>query len=147
MQKTKLPLTKEEFDSIYSKVTRLNVELLVRIDDGIILTKRSIEPQIGKWHIPGGTVRFGETLHAAVKRVAYEELEVEVEVGQQVGYIEYPIMCAEGYKGWPIGVAFECTIISGVPTGTEQGEEIGFFKEVPENTIEDQRLFLESLEK
>ena len=138
----------EEFNAIYGRVPRLNVEVLIRTPEGVVLTKRSIEPCLGQWHIPGGTVYFGDTLVETVKRVAMEELGVEVEVGQQLGYIEYLNMHAAGYKGWAIGIAFEATIIGGQLTGSYQGEELRCFKEVPKNVIADQaellRTFLKS---
>ncbi len=65
-----MPLTEEEFREIYSKVPRLTVEVIVQSSRGILLTKRASGPCSGLWHIPGGTVRFGEPLVAAVSRVA-----------------------------------------------------------------------------
>jgi len=57
------PLSQKEFDDIYSKVPRLTVEVIVKNRaGGILLTKRAIEPCKGQWHLPGGTVRFGESL-------------------------------------------------------------------------------------
>jgi ADP-ribose pyrophosphatase YjhB (NUDIX family) len=139
---TKKPFTKEEFDAIYTRVPRLAVELIVRTPQGIILTKRSMEPRLGEWHIPGGTVFFGETLVQAVERVGEEELGVKIIVGKQLGIIEYPGMLADGYKGWPVGAAFEANIASGTPSGSDQGEEIGYFQHVPENTVPDQEKWL-----
>lgn len=78
MSKNEYPLTKEEFDSIYSKVPRLTVELVIKDGDKILLTKRSIEPCRGLWHLPGGTVYFGESLLDAVKRIAKKELSIDV---------------------------------------------------------------------
>jgi ADP-ribose pyrophosphatase YjhB (NUDIX family) len=140
-----LPLSKEEFDSIYSKVPRLNVELVVETDGGYVLTERSIEPCIGQWHIPGGTVRHGETLHQAIARIAQAELGVTLDVKGVVGYIEYPQMHADGYPGWPIGIAFLCTVSGGMLRGSDQGEVVKCFKQVPEKTIQEQKVFLENL--
>jgi ADP-ribose pyrophosphatase YjhB (NUDIX family) len=136
------PIPKEEFDAIFSRVPRLTVEIILRTDDGVVLTKRSMEPRLGQWHIPGGTVRFGESLIEAVKRVAKDELNVDVEVGKLLGYIEYPKMAADGYNGWPIGMAFEADIINGELNGSEQGEEVGCFKKTPSGTISEQARFL-----
>jgi myo-inositol-1(or 4)-monophosphatase len=45
MSKEKHPLTQQEFDSIYSKVPRLTVEVIVKDSKrGVFLTKRAIEP-------------------------------------------------------------------------------------------------------
>lgn len=138
----KHPFSKTEFESIFSRVPRLNVEVVIRAPKGVILTKRGIEPCKGQWHIPGGTVRFGEPLPSAIKRVAEDELGVKVKVGRLIGYIEYPRMVAKGYKGWPVGIAFEVTILDGKLRGDEQGDEIGYFRSVPSNTVADQEEFL-----
>lgn len=139
---TGLPLTTQEFDEIYSKVTRLTVEVIVVTDEGIVLTKRSIQPCIGQWHIPGGTVRFGEFVADAVLRIAQEELGVGVRIVKSLGYIEYPDMLKNGYKGWPVGMAFEVVIVSGELRGSHQGEEVRCFAKIPENTILEQKMFL-----
>jgi ADP-ribose pyrophosphatase YjhB (NUDIX family) len=138
-------LPREEFDAIYGKVPRLTVEVLVRTPEGILLTRRGIEPSRGSWHIPGGTVLFAEPLHDAVRRVARNELEVEVEVGDQIGVIQYPELHAAGYRGWPVGLVFAARIAGGVPTHTVQSEQIGFFRTPPRDMIPDQAAFLASL--
>jgi len=142
MNTTKHFLPKAEFDAIYAKVPRVTVEVIVRTDKGIVLSKRSIEPCIGQWHIPGGTVRFAEPLHDAVKRIAQDELGVTVAIDKLLGYIEYPQMLADGYKGWPVGITFETHIVAGELRGSDQGEEIGQFTQVPPHTISDQAAFL-----
>ncbi|MFD0206391.1 MULTISPECIES: NUDIX hydrolase [Saccharothrix] len=136
------PLTRDEFDRIYGKVPRLTVEVLVRTDKGILLTRRGIEPCRGFWHIPGGTVLFGETLHDSVRRVARNELDVDVEVGDQLGVIHYPHLLAAGYRGWPVGLVFATRIAAGSPSLTEQSEQIGFFRTLPHDVIPDQAEFL-----
>jgi len=70
MNVRKLPL--KEFKTIYSKVPRLCVDLVIRNKQGTLLTKRDIPPDLGWWHFPGGTVLIGETLENTVQRVAKE---------------------------------------------------------------------------
>lgn len=142
---TEYPLSKNDFDNIYSKVPRLTVELIVKTPDGIVMTMRSIEPGIGTWHIPGGTVYFGETLHDAVHRVAKNELDVSVKIIRLLGYIEYPDLKKNGYKGWPIGIAFEVETLDGELKGSDQGEEVRIFKKIPDNIFHDQAKFLKTI--
>ena len=61
------------------------------------------------WHLPGGTVRFGEPLVEAVARVARDELALTVEVGDLLGYIEYPSHYENGLD-CPVGLAFAARI-------------------------------------
>jgi ADP-ribose pyrophosphatase YjhB (NUDIX family) len=136
------PLPSDEFDAIYARVPRLTVEVLLELPDGLVLARRDIEPCVGQWHLPGGTVRFGESLPTAVRRVAATELGVEVTVDALVGYIEYPTMHANGYAGWPVGMAFTATRVSGEPSGGEMGAEVACFRTVPDDIIAEQGEFL-----
>ncbi len=139
------PFSPAEFAEIYGKVPRLTVEVVCTTNGEVVLTRRAIEPCKGQWHLPGGTVRFGEHLQDAVVRVAREELGVTVRVGRVLGYIEYPYMLRDGYRGWPVGIAFEATPTAGVLVINEQSEEIGSFREVPPGTLREQAAFLEQL--
>jgi 8-oxo-dGTP diphosphatase len=103
------PLSEQEFHEIYAKVPRLTVEVVIQSPLGILLTKRTGGPCSGLWHIPGGTVRFGEPLVAAVTRVASMELGLEVEAGPLLGYIEYPSHYLSGLDS-PVGIAFLCHV-------------------------------------
>ena len=42
-------------------------------DHRVLLVKRNKEPSKGQWAIPGGSVKLGETLRAAVEREIQEE--------------------------------------------------------------------------
>lgn len=134
-------LSPEEFESIYGRVPRACVEVIVRTEKGIILSKREIRPCEGYWHIPGGTVFLGEKLEGAVQRVAQEELGLEVKVEKLLGIIQYPAM--ESY-GQAVGIAFLTSPISGEFRGCEQAKEVAFFKEIPQDTIPEQKIFLEN---
>lgn len=143
MSEPKHPLSQQEFDTIYGKVPRLTVETVIRTAGGIVLTKIPGGVAKGQWNVPGGTVRFKESLRDAVKRVAEDELGVDVSVGRLLNYIEYPKLNESGYNGWPVGMAFEAMIVEGKLTVSDRGEEVQCFKEVPDNTIAEQAEFLE----
>lgn len=98
-----LPLPKEEFEAIYAKVPRLCVELVMVEPDGVVLTKRAIPPCKGQWHLPGGTVRWGELLEDTARRVALTETGVDVEIVKQIGIVQYEF---EGYAHRPVGVIY-----------------------------------------
>jgi ADP-ribose pyrophosphatase YjhB (NUDIX family) len=127
------PLTKQEFDEIYSKVPRLTVEVLLYNEEkGVFLTQRNIEPYKNAWHLPGGTVYLGESLLDAVKRVAAKELSVDVEEARNVGYIEYPEHYKDGH-GSPIGIVFKVTSYAGIPQIDSEASDGQWFKELPSN--------------
>jgi ADP-ribose pyrophosphatase YjhB (NUDIX family) len=132
-------LPKAEFDSIYSRVPRLCVEVVVAAPErGVVLTRRDIPPNVGAWHIPGGTVLFGESLTQAVTRVADDELCLAVEVGELLGVIEYPSHYLNGLDS-PVGLAFRCTPSGSDVTLPDGGE---WFARLPAGLYEEQREFL-----
>lgn len=137
----KQPLSRQEFEEIYTKVPRLTVEILLKTKRGIVLTMRQNSGWEGLWHIPGGTVYMGETLEKAVERVARRELGVGVRIKTLVGSITYPTAKQYAGLGWPVGIAFLVEITEG-ELGMGVKERLGFFKQLPEETIPEQREFL-----
>lgn len=134
-------LPKPEFDSIYSRVPRLCVEVVISTRErGVLLTRREIPPNIGAWHVPGGTVLFAEPLIAAVKRVARHELDLEVEVGELLGYIEYPSHYENGLDS-PVGLAFSCAITDEALHGPAPAGGV-WFTRLPDGLYAEQRDFL-----
>lgn len=135
------PLTPQEFSEIYSKVPRLTVELIVKTADGILLTLRSIEPYAGLWHIPGGTVYYGESIEQTINRIAKRELNIVPINPKPIGIIEYPSLVESGY-GDPKGLAYQITEFDGDVQVDSGAEEARWFKECPEDTLPDQIVFL-----
>jgi hypothetical protein len=134
-------LPKAEFDAIFRRVPRLCVEVVI-VDPhkGVLLTLRDIPPNIGAWHIPGGTVLFGETVVDAVARVAQDELDLTVRAGELLGYIEYPSHYTNGLDS-PVGLAFRSDVTTPgwdgwAPAGGE------WFTRLPGGLYAEQREFL-----
>ena len=133
------PLSEAEFHDIYARVPRLTVEVVLQSPEGVLLTRRESGPCAGLWHIPGGTVRFGEPLATAVERVAATELGLVVSVGPFLGYIEYPSHYLNGLDS-PVGLAFEVHMEQGQPT-PEAGQPSWFIM-LPDHMHAEQRGFL-----
>ncbi len=132
----KLPL--KEFKAIYSKVPRLCVDLVIKDDNKVLLTRRDIPPDLGWWHFPGGTVLMRETLEEAIQRVAEEELNTKVKIIRQVGMQEYP----KSGLGYSIAAVFLVEPLSEMKGG-EQAHEIKFFSAPPGETLPEVKEFLE----
>lgn len=137
------PLTPDEFRDIYSKVPRLTVEVVLRSPAGVLLTLRDIEPCRGLWHLPGGTVRFGEKLLDAVRRVAGRELGIEVVAARPLGYIEYPSHHENGLDS-PVGIAFEVVDYTGVIHPNAEAADTRWFARMPAAMHREQADFLRS---
>lgn len=141
MSEKEHPLSQKEFNEIYSKVPRLTVEIIIKDGGRFFLTKRNIEPCKGMWHLPGGTVRFGEKLTQAVYRIAKRELNIEVNDTKLLGYIEYPSHYEKGLDS-PVGIAFEITDYEGKLNPNSEAEDWRWFKGLPSEMHQEQQDFL-----
>lgn len=139
-QNTNYPLSLQEFNEIYTKVPRLTVEIVVKSEEGVLLTFRSIEPYNGTWHIPGGTILYGERVLDAVKRVAKKELGVDVTKANFLTYIEYPSY-PEKELGSPVGLVFVVEF-DGEIVLNDEASEAQYFSEIPENTLPEHTEFI-----
>jgi ADP-ribose pyrophosphatase YjhB (NUDIX family) len=135
-------LSEREFREIYRKVPRLTVEVAVTGERGLLLTRRAIEPCRGMWHLPGGTVRFGERLADAVSRVARRELGIEVLESRMLGCIEYPSHFENGLDS-PVGIVFLVTRHSGTIEVSAEASDHDWFRALPAAMHPEQVRFLE----
>ncbi len=136
------PLPQDEYEAIYAKVPRLTVEVVIASAFGVLLTVRRAGPCRGLWHIPGGTVRFGEPLTSAVERVAHQELHLEVTTGRFLGFIEYPSHLAQGLD-WPVGLAFLAGPSAPLGAGPlDLPDDARWFSRLPAEMHDEQRDFL-----
>ena len=136
------PLSQREFEQIFAKVPRLTVEVIIVSVDGVLLSRRESGPCAGLWHIPGGTVRFGEPLTDAVERVAKQELGLDVTMDCLIGYIEYPSHLERGLD-WPVGIAFRVRLApSAEKPLTLSPSNVKWFTELPDEMHDEQKHFL-----
>jgi ADP-ribose pyrophosphatase YjhB (NUDIX family) len=135
------PFSYAEFKRIYSKVPRLGVDVVVRGPRGIALTLRSIEPHRNRWHIPGVTVLYRETVFQTARRVARDELHVTIHAPKFLGYIEYNEEPQRGF-GRSVNLVFLATVKSGNLAPNEDALRAEFFSRLPKNIIREQKKFL-----
>ncbi len=74
-----------ECDRIIYSDPKVAVAAIIPMDEGIVLLRRAIEPQLGKWSFPSGYVDRGEKLEKALEREVMEECGLEVNVDWLVG--------------------------------------------------------------
>lgn len=121
---------------------RLTVEVIIATpESGVLLSLRDIPPCQGLWHIPGGTVRFGEPAVDSVRRVAHDELGLDVEPQELLGYIEYPSHYNNGLDS-PVGLAFRAEVSPGSSDTASLPEGCAWFHSLPAAMHEEQRDFL-----
>lgn len=58
----------------------VGVGALIVHDGRLVLVKRGVEPDKGRWSIPGGAVELGEKARAAAVREAKEECGLDIEI-------------------------------------------------------------------
>jgi ADP-ribose pyrophosphatase YjhB (NUDIX family) len=142
MKSDENPFAHDVYWYIYSRVPRLTVEVIVHSSAGVLMTLRNIDPCRGLWHLPGGTVRFGERLTEAVQRIARRELRISVQTTRLLGYIEYPSHYENGLD-CPVGIVFEALAYSGTPRANEEARGVAWFTDLPSEMHTEQADFLE----
>jgi ADP-ribose pyrophosphatase YjhB (NUDIX family) len=63
---------------------------IVEVGRRIVLLQRGVEPQKGKWVIPGGFVDRGEEVRSAAIRETEEECGIRTRIKELVGIYSYP---------------------------------------------------------
>lgn len=81
---------------------------VIRKDDKIFATQRGYGEFKDGWEFPGGKIESGETLQQALKREIHEELDTEINVGDQIETVEYD------YPEFHLSMqCFWCNVVSG----------------------------------
>ena len=62
---------------------------IVELDEKIVLLKRGIDPQKGKWVLPGGYVDQGEQVEEAALRETEEECGIKIRINDLLGVYSY----------------------------------------------------------
>jgi mutator protein MutT len=80
----------------------------------------------GLWEFPGGSVEFGETMAAALRREMREEFGIEITVGKLLDVVDH--ILKDESQHW-VSPTYLCTITSGEPRIQEPAKcaEIGWF--------------------
>ena len=98
--------------------------LIINSKREILLTKRNIKPFRGLWVLPGGHVKYGETVEHALKREVKEETGLKVKIIKLHGVYSNP---RRDPRYHIICVSYICARLSGkIKTNFEVGE-ISFF--------------------
>ncbi|HLE30924.1 MAG TPA: NUDIX domain-containing protein [Anaerolineales bacterium] len=63
----------------YPPCPLVSAHAIVLQQDRVLLVRRADDPGRGRWSVPGGLVRLGETIRQATQRETREECGVEIE--------------------------------------------------------------------
>lgn len=100
-------LSDKEYNRIYSQVPRVCVDIVIRSKKSVLLIKRKTDPYKYKYHLPGGRVKFRESLINAVRRIALSEIGVDVKIKKMIGYMEFMRERQINNKRHSVSIAFE----------------------------------------
>ena len=104
-------LPEEVFRFIRRSTPLVNVDLLVKDENGRTLLSWRDDPWAGTgWHVPGGIVRFQETLEARVEKVAETEIGVPVQYGPQPIAVNQLILPALDVRGHFVSFLYRCRL-------------------------------------
>lgn len=139
-------LSDEDYHFIYTRAVRLCVDLIIRNDAGaVLLTQRTIPPKVGSWNLPGGGVRFNETLQTAANRIAQKELGVTIALGPLLGVCEMRgEVVYENETRHSISVVFEATIKTGTLTISDEASALTYATTIPAHIYPEHGEFLRS---
>jgi len=103
---------------------QLGVGAVVCHQESILLVLRGKEPSKGQWAIPGGKVRPGENLHAAVEREIMEETGISIRVGELAYQFEFIERDAAGALQYHYVVLdYYADYLDGVPRAGDDAAE------------------------
>ncbi|HDQ04550.1 MAG TPA: NUDIX domain-containing protein [Deltaproteobacteria bacterium] len=106
----------------------IGVGAIVQKDEKILLVKRGVEPSLGLWAIPGGTLKLGESMRQCAERETREETGITIKAGEGVytfDFIEYDEQGKIKYHF--VVIDFWAKYISGEPRGADDALEAGWF--------------------
>jgi ADP-ribose pyrophosphatase len=109
-------------------------------DQQVLLVKRAKPPKQGLWCIPGGKIRFGETLQQAAEREIQEETGIIVKAGNPV-YV-FDLIDNDNFHYVVVDLLAE--YISGTPKPNDDASDARWFAiheiELPEIDLETKTL-------
>ena len=115
-----------------SKTTPLiNVDLLIKDENGRTLLSWRDDKFCGKgWHVPGGIIRFKESMETRVRKVAEMEIGVDIEFDSEPIDIKQCIHHEREVRSHLISILYKCHLPSTfVPKNKDLSElDIGYLK-------------------
>ncbi|MBN1473439.1 MAG: NUDIX hydrolase [Syntrophaceae bacterium] len=102
----------------------VGVGTIVQKDGKILLVKRGVEPSLGLWAIPGGTLKLGETMRECAERELLEETGIIAKAEDCVYVFDFIEHDARGkIKFHFVVIDFAAKYMSGEPKGADDALE------------------------
>ncbi len=123
---------------------KVGVGVLVVEEGKVLLVRRAVDPELGKWSIPAGYLDRGEDPRKTAAREAKEETGLDVAIDGLVDVYYNP----PEHGGASIFILFRAKLIGGEMQAGDDADEVGFFgmEELPELAFASTSNAIKSLE-
>ena len=105
---------------------KVGVGILVKSDGKVLLVKRGMNPEIGKWSIPAGFLDYGEDPQVTAVREVLEETNLRVKITGLVDVYYNPEAQSQG--GASIFILYKAELLDGELRAGDDAEEAAFFE-------------------
>ena len=109
------------------KHVKLGVGAVVFNQGCVLLVKRKTPPFAEQWAIPGGKVKFGESLRAAAEREVYEETGITIRAGEPI--FTFEIIQTDSSVHYVV-VDLDAHYISGAPIANDDAADAAWIDAV-----------------
>ena len=119
-----------ECNHVHFTDPKVGVGVFLLHEGKLLLVRRTMNPERGKWSIPAGYLDQGEDPQETAVREAFEETGLRVEIDGLVDVIHNPP--AEG--GASIFILYRARLLGGELQAGDDADDVGFFgrEELPE---------------
>ena len=149
-------LPEDLFLEISGLVPIPNVDLFILNDQGELLLTRRDDAYFGKgWHLPGGCIRFRETMSERIQKTAEAELGTRVKFDPDPVAIrdviirdERPGLANQDERAHHLAVLFRCYAedTGRIELMIKEGNA-GWFKKIPEDILDVHEVYKDIFEK
>lgn len=108
---------------VYFPDPKVGVGVLVVEDGKVLLVRRVMDPERGKWSLPSGYLDQGENPQETAVREAFEETNLHVAIAGLLDVYQNPP--AQG--GASIFILYRARLLGGEPRAGDDADAVGFF--------------------
>jgi ADP-ribose pyrophosphatase YjhB (NUDIX family) len=126
---------------IYENPIPATCTVVINSDGRILLVRRSIEPKVGWWCLPGGFLEIGETPESGALRELAEETGLRGEIGSLLGVRTTP---SQQYQSI-LMIAFVVSGFRGKAVAGDDADDVGWFDpdRLPAIAFDSHRYFID----
>ena len=122
---------------------KVGVGVFVVQDGKILLVRRTMHPEIGKWSIPAGFIDHGEDPQETAVREALEETNLHVEIESLIDVYQNP----PGQGGASLFIMYQARLLGGTLQAGDDADAAAFFSpdDLPDIAFASTRIAIEQL--